>query len=155
MDALFGPVRFRNGETGIVSREVDSIDLTSEPDGDEVVGTCQQDERIRITDTSVVRIDDELFYELECSRGMGWSSQDFLVGPVKFDAGERVLVTVPGVQNSAAAQAAVSEASTEENESAGEPEASTLASGTPESIETVPEEVSPVEVVIPVLIFTS
>ena len=80
-DALFGPVRFRNGgKRGIVPQEFDSIDLLNEPNGDEVMGTCEQGAQVQITDTPVQRIDDQFFYEVACGESIGWSSQDFLVG---------------------------------------------------------------------------
>ena len=50
-DNLFGPVRFRNGEVGIVPQEFGSVELTAEPDGDEVLATCEQGERVLITDS--------------------------------------------------------------------------------------------------------
>jgi len=130
-NALFGPVRFRNGEKGIVAEEADQIALRTEPDGGDVVATCERGQTIQITDTPVVRLGDELFYEVTCAQGIGWANQDFLVGPLPYEEGTRVLVTAPGVQNSAATQAPIApdpETPPEQlsDEQAAEPESAPL-----------------------------
>lgn len=100
-EALFGPVRFRNGEIGIVPQEFETIALTESPGSEETTAICQQGERVTITQTPVQRQDNELYYEVECAAGTGWVDQALLVGPVPFEVGEQVLVTAPGVTNSA------------------------------------------------------
>lgn len=132
-EALFGPVRFRNGETGLVARESESINLVSEPNGDNIVATCQQDELVKITTTPVVRLDNDLFYEVECVGGKGWTNQDVLVGPIPFEVGTQVLVTAPGVNNSAEARQPI-QAETEEPAADG----GVTAEASPSDLPTIP-----------------
>jgi hypothetical protein len=110
---LFGPVRFRNGETGIVPQEYETIELTSEAGGGDVVGTCESGDRVQISETPVQRLEDEFYYEIECAQETGWVEQSFLVGPVTVESGERVLVTVPGVSSSAEASVPAEQATPE------------------------------------------
>ncbi|MFP4321537.1 MAG: hypothetical protein ACLFTK_03710 [Anaerolineales bacterium] len=100
-ETLFGPVRFQNGERGLVTLDVDALPLTETPAGDATIATCQPDEQVLITDTPAERIEDTLYYEITCEDGTGWASQEFMVGPLPFVFGERVMITVPGVRNSA------------------------------------------------------
>jgi|GEM_PF-4391290 len=100
-DGLFGPVRFQNGEVGLVPRETETINLTELADEGEVVASCAANELVTITDTPVQRLGDELFYEMTCEAGTGWANQTVLVGPVPYAIGEQVLITAPGVTNSA------------------------------------------------------
>lgn len=94
-DKLFGPVRFRNGESGIVPNDVSEIELTPEAGGDEASATCATGERVLITETPVQRIEDELFYEIQCGENTGWVNQNVLVGPVLFEQNDIVLVIAP------------------------------------------------------------
>jgi hypothetical protein len=148
VDNLFGPVRFRNGEVGIVPQEFESVNLTSEPGGDETVAVCEQDERVLITDSPVQRIDEDLFYELECADGIGWANQNFIVGPIPLEVGTDVLVTAPGVTNSTQARAAG--VAPEDVDAAEDAE---LIEATPET--DIDEELPPEEILIPAVPLTA
>lgn len=94
-EALFGPVRFRNGEQGIVPQEVAEVLLRESPNADATAGRCQQGELVQITEAPVQRLEDELYYEVSCTEGSGWANQDNFLGPVYYPAGTRVMVAAP------------------------------------------------------------
>jgi hypothetical protein len=102
---LFGPVRFRNGERGLVPQEVAQLTLLSEPQRGNTVVACEPGEVVEITDTPVQILEGpagpELYYEMRCDGGQGWANQNQVVGPLRYAIGERVLLTAPGVSNSA------------------------------------------------------
>lgn len=96
LDKLFGPVRFRGQETGLVPNDAGEITLFSEAgDEGEEITTCPAGTRVTITDTPVQRIDDDLFYELSCGEAVGWVNQNVLVGPLLYEPDDLILVIAP------------------------------------------------------------
>jgi hypothetical protein len=104
-EALFGPLRFRNGEQAIVAEEFERILLTESPTSPEAVAACERGEIVSVSATPAQRIEDDLFYEVTCADGTGWTNQTQLVGPLPFPLGSTLLLTTPGVTNSAEARA--------------------------------------------------
>lgn len=98
-DKLFGPVRFRNGEAGIVPEDTDEILLTTAADSPDSAGSCAAGARVLITETPVQRLETGLFYEIQCGETIGWVNQNVLLGPVLFDVGDTVLVVAPPQAN--------------------------------------------------------
>lgn len=91
--ALFGPIRFRSGETGVVARDEEQVELTAAPQDSEVTATCDAGELVTISEQPVQRIENELFYEMTCAGGTGWANQTMILGPVRYLPGTQVLVT--------------------------------------------------------------
>lgn len=94
-DKLFGPVRFRNGEAGLVPTDAGQIELTLEAGGSETGAVCPAGERVLMTETPVQRIQNELFYEIQCGENTGWVNQNLLVGPLIYAPGDLILVIAP------------------------------------------------------------
>ncbi|MBZ0306938.1 MAG: hypothetical protein K8I82_12785, partial [Anaerolineae bacterium] len=121
-EKLFGPVRFRSQETGLVPNDTGEITLFSEAGNQgEEVASCTASERVTITETPVQRILDDLFYEISCGDTVGWVNQNVLVGPLLYEPGELILVAAPvqSLSESPTLEATQEAAATEEPPPAG------------------------------------